>query len=131
MYGISIKWAEILLNIPDYYATESLWNIQNYYKKHRTILKCTELLWKTSNYYEAHRIIMKHTKLLSNTLICLLRNTANYYVYRQGPPNLRQSTFWPGSRIKTKKIENLLQQHSQITCKSIHLSFIQYGLLYF
>ena len=27
----------------------------------------------------------------------------------QGPPNLWQRTFWPGSRIKTKKIENLLQ----------------------
>ena len=28
----------------------------------------------------------------------------------QGPPNLWQRTFWPGSRIKTQKIENLLQQ---------------------
>ena len=28
----------------------------------------------------------------------------------QAPPNLWQRTFWPGSRIKTKKIENLLQQ---------------------
>ena len=32
------------------------------------------------------------------------------HILIQGPPNLWQRTFWPGTRIKTKIIENLLQQ---------------------
>ena len=63
---------------------------------------------------EENMIISTHLyyscKCISNAVF--VSNTA-MHIYGdniQGPPNLWQRTFWPGSRIKTKKIVNLLQQ---------------------
>ena len=64
-------------------------------------------------YYFFNKVICLNNGLDSASKHEFIKKSIRWYnafFVIQGPPNLWQRTFRPGSQIKTKKIEHLLQQ---------------------